>query len=229
MHEARRERAPRRWRSAPAPPPPREFRQARARASYEKLLDAALELYAERGYHATQTPDIAERAGMSVGGLYRHFRDKHQIFVEVMHRLLERNRLRQDAMISAWERAFEEDGADVRMPVETVVEWTWAAVRGAPPDLLRTYLAMSYQDETFAELREQYDRYERRALSRVIEKLTSNGWVSSPLAAAKVLDITVETLALWSALHPGAASRGVKEATKEMLYRYLIPPEVSGR
>lgn len=228
MNEARRH-APRRSRSVPAPPPPREFQQARARASYEKLLDAALELYAERGYHATQTPDIAERAGMSVGGLYRYFRDKHQVFVELMHRLLERNRLRQDAMIAAWERAFEEDGADVRQAVDTVVEWTWAAVRGAPPDLLRTYLAMSYQDETFAELREQYERYERKAVSRVIAKLTSRGWISSPLVAAVVLDITVETLALWSALHPGAASRGVREATKEMLYRYLTPPDARER
>ena len=64
-------------RAAPIPPAPREFQQAWSRASYERILAAALELYAERGFHATQTPDIAERAGMSVGGLYRYFRDKH--------------------------------------------------------------------------------------------------------------------------------------------------------
>jgi len=224
MHETRRRRAPPRSRSAPAPPPPREFQQARARESYERLLQAALELYAERGFHATQTPDIAERAGMSVGGLYRYFRDKHQIFVELMHRLLEQNRLEQDAMLDAWERAFEEGSADPRQGLELVVGWTWDAVRGAPPDLLRTYMAMSYQDETFAALREQYDRYERQAVARMIEKVAPRGWISSPLAAAKVLDLAVEALAVWSALHPGAASRGVKEATLEMLVRYLAPP-----
>ena len=222
---ARKRRAPRRTGVAPAPPPPREFRQERARESYQKLLAAALELYGERGYHATQTPDIAERAGMSVGGLYRHFRDKHQIFVELMHRGLEANRIRQDALITAWEKAFAEGRADPRRTAETIVEWTWNALRNVPPDVLRTYLAMSYQDETFAALREQYDRYERQAFARVIDQLASARWIPSPLAAAKVLDLTVETLAVWAALHPGAESRGVKEATIDMLYRYLTPPQ----
>ena len=76
--------------------------------------------------------------------------------------------------------------------LELVVGWTWDAVRNAPPDLVRTYMAMSYQDETFGALREQYDRYERQAIARVIEKVASSGWISSPLAAAKVLDLAVE-------------------------------------
>ena len=97
-------------------------------------------------------------------------------------------------------------------------------MQGAPPDLLRTYMAMSYQDETFAALREQYDRYERAAFSRVVEKLIPDDRRTSPLAAAKVIDIVVETLAMWSAIHPGAASRGVKRATQELLYRFLAPP-----
>jgi AcrR family transcriptional regulator len=221
MAEARPVRAPRGSRSAPAPPPPREFRQARARATYEKILGAALELYAERGYHATQTPDIAARAGLSVGGLYRYFRDKHQIFVEVMHHGLEHNRRQQDAMIAAFEEAWRAGEVDLPEAAERIVDWTWDAVRGAPPDLLRTYMAMGYQDETFSALREQYDRYERQAMARLLEKLWPAGRRSSPLAAAKVIDIVVETLAMWAATHSGAESRGVKQATKELVARYL--------
>jgi AcrR family transcriptional regulator len=221
MAEARPVRAPRGSRSAPAPPPPREFRQARARATYEKILGAALELYAERGYHATQTPDIAARAGLSVGGLYRYFRDKHQIFVEVMHHGLEHNRRQQDAMIAAFEEAWRAGEVDLPEAAERIVDWTWDAVRGAPPDLLRTYMAMGYQDETFSALREQYDRYERQAFGRLLEKLWPADRRSSPLAAAKVIDIVVETLAIWAATHPGAESRGVKQATKELVARYL--------
>ena len=91
--------ASRHEKTVPVPPAPREFQQARSRATYERILAAALELYAEQGFHATQTPDIAERAGLSVGGFYRYFRDKHQVFLELVHRVLERNRQVQDRML----------------------------------------------------------------------------------------------------------------------------------
>ena len=212
--------AARRSRAVPAPPPPREFRQARSRASYERLLGAALSLYAERGFHATQTPDIAERAGMSVGGLYRYFRDKHQIFAELMHRVLEANRQQQDRMIAALEAALAKGEVDLRSVVEGIVDWTWRAVEPAPPDLLRTFRGMADQNSAFAELCDQYDRYERKAFARVLQKLTSRERIPSPLAAARLVDLIVPTVAFWTALHPDE-SRGVKEATVEMVYRYL--------
>jgi AcrR family transcriptional regulator len=207
-------------RAVPAPPAPREFRQARSRASYERILVAALQLYGEKGFHATQTPDIAKRAGMSVGGLYRYFGDKHQIFLEVVHRGLEHNRLEQDRMVAAVETALEEGEIDLRRVVHRVVDWTWKALHPVPPDLLRTFAAMVYVNPAFAELSDQYDRYERQALARVLGKLTSRSRIPSPLAAARLIDLIVPTVTIWTALHPDDA-RGVKEATVEMIYRYL--------
>jgi AcrR family transcriptional regulator len=207
-------------RSAPAPPPPRKFRQARSQASFERILGAALALYGEQGFHATQTTDIAERAGMSVGGLYRYFRDKHEIFREVIHRGLEQNRRTQDQAIAAIEARLVEGGIEPRALAEMIVNWTWAALHPVPPDLLRTFAAMAYLDPDFAALNDQYDRYEREALARVLGKLTSRQRIRSPLAAARLVDLIVPQVAIWTALHPDD-SRGVKEATIDMLTRYL--------
>jgi AcrR family transcriptional regulator len=223
---AQKRRAPRRASAAPAPPPPREFQQERARQSYEKLLAAAGDLFAERGFHATQTPDIAERAGMSVGGLYRYFRDKHQIFVELIHRILEANRIRQDQEAEALTRALESGQTDPRSAVDGMVEFVWGQHEQIPGRLLQTVAAMRHQDEELAELMEQYNRYERAALAKVLGRITSRKWIPSPLAAVKVLDIALPALAGWAALHPGAESRGVKEAAIDMLYRYLTSPQV---
>ncbi len=206
--------------AAPAPPAPREFRQERARASFERVLDAALSLYSERGFHATQTSDIAERAGISVGGLYRYFSDKNEIFAELMHRILETNRRLQDQMIRAAEADLASGQIDLRGLVERSVGWTWEALESATPDLLRTFRAMTYEDPAFAELCDQYDRYERRALARFLAKLTSRQHIPSPLAAARLIDEVVPAMALWAALHPNEA-RGVREATVEMIFRYL--------
>ena len=218
-------RAPRPASAAPAPPPPREFQQARARSSYEKLLAAAGDLFAERGFHATQTPDIAERAGMSVGGLYRYFRDKHQILLELIHRVLEANRVRQDQAAETVARELRSGETDLRSAVEAMVELAWRQHEAIPGRLLQTVGALRRQDERLAELMEQYDRYERAALAKLLGRITSRAWIPSPLAAVKVLDIALPALAGWAALHPGAESRGVKEATALMLYRYLVPPE----
>ena len=211
--------------TVPVPPAPREFQQARSRATYERILAAALELYAEQGFHATQAPDIAKRAGLSVGGFYRYFRDKRQVFLDLVHRGLEQNRQEQDRMLAAVDTQLAVGEIDLHRAIEGVVDWTWKALHRTPPDLLRTLSAMAYLDPDFAELTDQYDRYERKALSRLLAKLTSRKRVPSPLAAARLVDLIVPNVAIWTALHPDEA-RGVKEATVEMVYRYLAdPPE----
>lgn len=43
------------------------------------ILRAALELFAERGYHATNVPLIAEHARVSVGTLYHYFENKEHV------------------------------------------------------------------------------------------------------------------------------------------------------
>ncbi|WP_405411869.1 TetR/AcrR family transcriptional regulator [Streptomyces rubiginosohelvolus] len=48
-----------------------------------RLLVAAVDAFAERGYHATTTRDIAGRAGMSPAALYIHFKTKE----ELLHRI----------------------------------------------------------------------------------------------------------------------------------------------
>ena len=52
----------------------------------ERLLDAALELFAERGVDATPVPSIARAAGVGTGTLYRYFPSKEALANEVYRR-----------------------------------------------------------------------------------------------------------------------------------------------
>ena len=56
---------------------PRSGAQARAR-----LREAALDLYAERGYDATTTSEIAARAGVTERTYFRHFADKREVLFD---------------------------------------------------------------------------------------------------------------------------------------------------
>lgn len=50
----------------------------------EKIIDATMELILERGYTATTTKDIAERAGVNECTIFRKFGEKKEIVVEGM-------------------------------------------------------------------------------------------------------------------------------------------------
>ena len=55
--------------------------QAERRAATRRaLLDAARELFAEKGYHETSAEEIVRRAGLTRGALYHHFEDKRDLF-----------------------------------------------------------------------------------------------------------------------------------------------------
>ncbi len=48
-----------------------------------RLVLAAVEAFAERGYHATTTRDIAGRAGMSPAALYIHYKTKEELLYHI--------------------------------------------------------------------------------------------------------------------------------------------------
>jgi AcrR family transcriptional regulator len=54
--------------------------EGRSRRSQALILDAALDLFSHQGYRATSIRDIAQRAGVSTGNVYHHFKDKDTIF-----------------------------------------------------------------------------------------------------------------------------------------------------
>ncbi len=46
----------------------------------EKIDLSALQVFAEKGYTGTKIADIGERAGISVGNIYRYYKSKDEIF-----------------------------------------------------------------------------------------------------------------------------------------------------
>jgi len=51
-----------------------------------KLLDAATEVFAERGYYATTVREISQRAGTNIASVNYYFRDKLGLYTEVLRR-----------------------------------------------------------------------------------------------------------------------------------------------
>ena len=56
----------------------------------ERLLDAALDLFCEKGFSQTRLSDVADRIGMTRGALYWHFKDKIALLIGLLEKLQDR-------------------------------------------------------------------------------------------------------------------------------------------
>lgn len=213
--------AVKRGRGAPTPPVLRRFEQARARRTYETLLGRGMSLFRDRGYLATQAPDIARAAGVSVGAFYRYFESKLALFIEAAHIGLEINRVDQAAGFISWRRKIQAGEADGREFLESVIAWA-AATQYGGSDLMRTFVALSYQDPNVAALRKAYDESERRDIARFFAAVTTREQIPSPLAAARVWDLAAEEILRWASYEDKRTAVQTRAALVDMLDRYLF-------
>ena len=56
---------------------------ARGKGARERLLDAAVTAFADRGFHATTTRDIAAAAQMSPAAVYVHYSSKEELLAQI--------------------------------------------------------------------------------------------------------------------------------------------------
>ena len=57
-------------------------------ARREQILEAAVEVFGEMGYHAANVADVIARAGVARGTFYQYFENKRQVFDELLDDLL---------------------------------------------------------------------------------------------------------------------------------------------
>lgn len=125
-----------------------------------RLLVAAVEAFAERGYHATTTRDIAGRAGMSPAALYIHYKTKE----ELLHRI---SRIGHDRALSLLEAAADGEGAAPdRLAVAVRAFVHWHAERFATARVVQYELDALSDDHRaeIIELRRRTDAVMRRII-----------------------------------------------------------------
>ena len=74
-----------------------------------RLLDAATEVFSQRGFHAASVEEVAETAGFSKGAVYSNFDSKEELFFALLDRHLEQE-------LHAVASLFTSGPEDVRTP-----------------------------------------------------------------------------------------------------------------
>ena len=159
-----------------------DFRQERSRRSYLALIQAASELFSLHGYDVVGTPEISQRAGVSVGTFYRYFDDKHEIYLEIARR----------TMVSIYRDTIE--GLDPDAFVGRARHETIAATIAvlfehvlASPQLSRSFNEMALRDPKVAELRRALETVSVQRLATLISAIVPATIVPDPEATACVI------------------------------------------
>ena len=85
----------------------------------QAILDAALTVFAERGFETARLDDVAARAGVAKGTLYLYFKDKETLFEEVVRSAISPILERLDGLAAAPDVPFDDSA---RSPVRDVRE-----------------------------------------------------------------------------------------------------------
>jgi AcrR family transcriptional regulator len=126
-----------------------------ALANRERLIEAAHAVFAERGLDADMK-EIADRAGLGVGTIYRNFATKEDLLIAIVDRLCDRVLPEVRQILAGSDcvqalRAFVERGVAVAEQdgqlLTSIAERGWGAARRAsPPAALTTLLVAFIED-----------------------------------------------------------------------------------
>ncbi len=68
--------------------------QERKAETREMIFQAARRVFSEKGYHKAQIADIVKAAGISTGSIYAHFKDKRDLYEQIIRENLDSLRVR---------------------------------------------------------------------------------------------------------------------------------------
>jgi TetR/AcrR family fatty acid metabolism transcriptional regulator len=162
-------------------------RPAAVEEKRRQLLDAAVRVFARKGFHASRVGDIAEEAGVAHGLLYHYFESKDQVLEAVFHE----NWSVLLARIASVEET-DEPAVDQLRHIAAIVLRTWLHL----PDVVRVVVREFGRSPELAarigELAQPID-----AIRRVIERGIKSGEFRAdidPRVAATVVYGSIDEL-----------------------------------
>jgi AcrR family transcriptional regulator len=188
-------------------------------ARRQAILDAALAVFAEEGFAAAKLDDVAEKAGVAKGTIYLHFKDKQDLFEQMVREAVSPVIARLEALAKLPD-----------MPADLVLQGMFNLFRTEVlgtrrKDLLRLVLTEGPRFPAIAEF------YHREVVSRgvklmggVLERAKANGELSAeglarfPQLVLAPLILAVVWDGLFAAIEP-LDVQGMLAVHRELLLR----------
>jgi AcrR family transcriptional regulator len=191
---------------------------ATRRAAPDRLLEAALESFADIGYHATTTRSIAERAGMSPAAVYVHYRSK----LDLLHAI---SKIGHESARLCLEQALAVPGGSGERIARAVRAFAgWHAENHTLARVVQ-YEYAALPEEYRADIKEV-----RRLMQRDVEEEIQRGLIAGEFAtddvegtALAIVSLCVD-IARWFTPKGGRSPAELGDLYATLALRMLAPP-----
>jgi AcrR family transcriptional regulator len=176
-----------------------------------QLLDAAVRVFARKGYHASRVGDIAEEAGVAHGLLYHYFKSKDEVLEAVFHENWSLLQLR----IASVEET-DEPAADQLRHIAAIVLRTWLHLPEVVTVVIREFGRSPELADRIGELAQPIEVIQR-TIERGIERGEFRSDIDPQFAATVVYGSIDELLTGWVLGRLPSGEEDVAAAEKALL------------
>jgi AcrR family transcriptional regulator len=143
---------------------PKALHRRAARMTRRKILLAAMECFAQKGYQKTTIREISAQAGVTLGALYHHFKGKKDL-------LMQMNRSRQITMLEVTRKLLE-DSEDLFEGLKGAFHDQFQLLAEDPliRGVFREYMGMAMIDEDVNRMHSQNDMEFNEIFLKEIER-----------------------------------------------------------
>jgi len=193
-------------------------RQERSRETKERILNAGRKLFSEKGFYRTNSKEIAREAGVSIGAFYVYFRDKKELFKEL---LIDYHSKIKNVLTTIDIESFIRENAKkdfLRYLVDTLIE-----SHDIYPQFHQEVQAMAQSDPDFSRIIDMSKTESIRVTKAMLATWKDQLRIKNIDAAAVVVQMSTEEIVhaiVFSANR--AQGKKIIEELADMLYRYLF-------
>ena len=211
------------------PPRPRRRRLSRPEAqalTRRRLVDAAADVFGEKGFRAASLNDVADRAGYTIGAVYSNFASKDELFRALM---LERLRMFEEGLASAARLDASRAEADPRSledRIEDALDRIAAGEDSVPPRwwrLLYEYRAHAASDPAAWKELAALERRCRELIAADTERVAAEMGFTLPLPAIEIAELTMALTDGLRAAHAEGRSRMSSAEGLRLVIKALMP------
>jgi len=168
-----------------------------------EVLDRALEVFWEQGYHATSYQDLVERMGINRASMYNTFGDKHQLFTRSLQRYRERSR----EQFAHWKGDNRSIQQTIRMILEEAVEESMSDPQRKGCMVVNTTTELGNCDQKLAAIIQENQKQVESILTELFEESKRKGEIRGdldPQALARFYFNTFSGLRVMARANPDA-------------------------
>ena len=193
----------------------------------KRILETALELFAQRGYLGTSMSDIAQQLGITKAALYKHYTGKQEILDQIVERMNEMDyeRAAEYEMPETEPDGFAE--AYMQTPIEKIRAYSRAQFdhwtrEEFPANFRRMLTLEQYRDEKLARLYQEYlAAGPVKYMAAIFRKLTGSDEAAMQLA----LDFYGPVFLLYSVYDGAEDKDAVETLLNEHIDRFIARVE----